>query len=100
MLTLWLPFNYHHSHAATIVFATVYGLVSGGFISLMIPCVFKLGSLETLGQRFGTFQVVVAARLVYLPEDAVNFHKDQASDLNADIPQYADRTADHGSHSE
>lgn len=62
MLTLWLPFNYHHSHAGTIVFAAVYGFVSGAFISLMMPCVFKLGNLETLGQRFGTFQVVVSVR--------------------------------------
>lgn len=62
MLTLWLPFNYHHSRAGTIVFALVYGLVSGAFISLIMPCVFKLGSLETLGQRFGTFQIVISTR--------------------------------------
>jgi hypothetical protein len=62
MLTLWLPFNYHHSHAALIVFALVYWLVSGVFVSLMMQCVFKLGSLETLGQRFGTFQIVIAVR--------------------------------------
>lgn len=62
MLTLWLPFNYHHSHAATIVFALVYGFGSGAFISLMMPCVFKLGSIETLGQRFGTYQIVLATR--------------------------------------
>lgn len=64
MLTLWLPFNYHHSRAATVVFAAVYGLVSGAFISLMMPCVFKLGSIQTLGQRFGTFQITIATRLV------------------------------------
>ena len=67
ILTLWLPFNYHHSRAGTIVFAVVYGLVSGGFISLMIPCAFKLGSLETLGQRFGTHQLVLASRSVSIP---------------------------------
>jgi hypothetical protein len=64
MLTLWLPFNYHHSQAATIIFALVYGLVSGAFVSLTMPCVFKLGSLETLGQRFGTFQIVMTVRRV------------------------------------
>lgn len=60
MLALWLPFNYYPSHAGIIVFAVVYGFVSGSFISLFMPCVAKLGSLETLGQRFGTFQFVMA----------------------------------------
>jgi hypothetical protein len=61
MLALWLPFNYHPSHAGIIVFALVYGFVSGSFVSLLMPCVAKTGSLETLGQRFETFQIVIAA---------------------------------------
>ncbi|KAJ5577692.1 uncharacterized protein N7459_006656 [Penicillium hispanicum] len=61
MLCLWLPFNYHPSHAGIIVFALVYGFVSGAVVSLLMPCVAKSGSLETLGQRFGTFQLVISA---------------------------------------
>jgi hypothetical protein len=60
ILALWIPFDYHSSHAALMVFAAVYGYTSGGFISLLMPCAAKSGSLETLGQRFGTFQLVMA----------------------------------------
>lgn len=59
IVALWLPFNYHPSQAGIIVFALVYGFVSGAFVSLLLPCAAKLGSLETLGQRFGTFQPVI-----------------------------------------
>jgi hypothetical protein len=62
ILALWLPFNYHPSHAGIIVFALVYGFVSGAFVSLLMPCVAKVGSLEILGQRFGTFQTVIGLR--------------------------------------
>jgi len=60
MLCLWLPFHYHPSHAGLIVFALVYGFVTGAVVSLLMPCVAKSGKLETLGVRFGTFQMVVA----------------------------------------
>ncbi|KND93406.1 Riboflavin transporter MCH5 [Tolypocladium ophioglossoides CBS 100239] len=60
ILALWLPFSYYPSHAGIIVFALVYGFVSGAFVSLLMPCAAKAGSLETLGQRFGTFQPVMA----------------------------------------
>ncbi|KAJ5263601.1 hypothetical protein N7478_011206 [Penicillium angulare] len=60
MLVLWLPFNFHPSHAGIIVFALVYGFVSGAVVSLVMPCVAKSGSIETLGQRFGTFQLVIS----------------------------------------
>ncbi len=60
VLCLWIPFNYHASHTGIIVFAVAYGLCSGAYISLMMPCAAKSGSLETLGQRFGTFQSVIA----------------------------------------
>lgn len=62
ILALWLPFNYHPSHTGIIVFALVYGFVSGAFVSLLVPCAAKAGSLETLGQRFGTFQIVISLR--------------------------------------
>ncbi len=57
---LWIPFDYHRSHAGIIVFSLAYGLFSGAYISLLMPCAAKSGSLDTLGQRFGTFQSVIA----------------------------------------
>lgn len=41
-------------------FALAYGLFSGAYVSLMMPCAAKSGSPDTLGQRFGTFQSVIA----------------------------------------
>lgn len=68
ILCLWLPFNYHHSHAGLIVFALVYGFVSGSYVCLLMPCIAKAGPVETIGQRFGTFQLCVAlACLTGLP---------------------------------
>lgn len=65
ILTLWLPFNFYPPGPETfIVSAATYGLVSGAFVSLLMPCAAKAGSLDTLGQRFGTFQVVMAVRYV------------------------------------
>jgi hypothetical protein len=66
MLCLWLPFNYHSSHAGTIVFGLVYGFVSGAVVSLLLPCIAKFGELETLGQRFGTFQMVISVRYILM----------------------------------
>ncbi|KAI9642405.1 hypothetical protein NHQ30_009209 [Ciborinia camelliae] len=60
IITLWIPFTYHSSHIGLIFFAIVYGFLSGAFISLMMPCCAKSGTIETLGQRFGTFQSVIA----------------------------------------
>ncbi|KAI9730904.1 MAG: hypothetical protein M1834_005622 [Cirrosporium novae-zelandiae] len=59
ILCLWLPFSYHHSHAGIIVFALIYGFVSGSYVSLLMPCIAKAGDIETIGQRFGTFQTIV-----------------------------------------
>ncbi|KAB8211646.1 major facilitator superfamily domain-containing protein [Aspergillus parasiticus] len=59
ILALWLSFNYHPSHAGITVFALVYGFVSGSFVSLLMPCVAKAGSLETLGLQFGSFQMII-----------------------------------------
>ncbi|KAL3422698.1 transporter MCH4-like protein 8 [Phlyctema vagabunda] len=60
ILALWIPFDYHPSHAGIMVFAVIYGFVSGGFISLLMPCAAKSGDVKSLGQRFGTFQLVMA----------------------------------------
>lgn len=66
ILVLWLPFNYYPIRAGIIVFVLVYGFVSGAVISLLLPCAAKAGSLETMGQRFGTFQVAIGLRSVML----------------------------------
>lgn len=60
ILCLWIPFDYHHSHAGIVVFAIVYGFNSGAFVSLLMPCAAKSGSIENLGQVFGTFQTVIS----------------------------------------
>ncbi|ORY03674.1 major facilitator superfamily domain-containing protein [Clohesyomyces aquaticus] len=60
LFALWLPFNYYRSHAGLIVFALVFGFFSGAFVSLLMPCVAKAGTIETLGRRFGTFQIIMS----------------------------------------
>ncbi|KAF7894293.1 hypothetical protein EAF00_007807 [Botryotinia globosa] len=60
IITLWIPFTYHSSHIDLIFFAVVYGILSGAFISLMMPCCAKSGTLQSLGQGFGTFQSIIA----------------------------------------
>jgi hypothetical protein len=62
MLALWLPFCYRDSHAGIVVFALAYGFFSGAIVSLLMPCVAKAGSIQTLGQRFGTFQIIMSLR--------------------------------------
>ncbi|KAK1142156.1 hypothetical protein N8T08_008082 [Aspergillus melleus] len=57
---LWVPLNYTQSATGIFVFTLAFGSLSGGFISLLMPCVAGLGSAETLGQRFGFFQFVMA----------------------------------------
>jgi MFS family permease len=58
ILCLWLPFDFYRSHPGIIMFASIYGFVSGAYISLLIPCAAKAGKLEQLGQRIGSFQTV------------------------------------------
>ncbi|PIG88339.1 hypothetical protein AARAC_001371 [Aspergillus arachidicola] len=60
MWGLWAHFDYHSSNAGLIVFAVVYGFFSGAFVSIMMPCCAKSGSLETLGRQIGTYQGVIA----------------------------------------
>ncbi|KAK9234203.1 major facilitator superfamily domain-containing protein [Lipomyces kononenkoae] len=68
ILCLWLPFGIHHSQTGIVVFCLLYGFVSGAYVCLLMPCAAKTGSIETLGRRFGTFQVVMAiSNLVGLP---------------------------------
>jgi hypothetical protein len=59
VLGLWVPWNYFPHEAGILVFALVYGFVSGAVVSIVMPCVAKAGSIETLGRRFGTFQIII-----------------------------------------
>ncbi|RYP12407.1 hypothetical protein DL767_011318 [Monosporascus sp. MG133] len=55
MLAIWLPLAYHASEAGTLFFAAFYGFISGGYTSLLSPCVVSLVDerLEDLGMKFG-----------------------------------------------
>ncbi|KAH8706938.1 MFS transporter [Phaeosphaeriaceae sp. PMI808] len=70
ILAFWLPVNSHYSNAAIFVFATVYGSLSGGFVSLMTPCIVTLcdGDTARLGPQLGSFLMIIAlAALTGLP---------------------------------
>ena len=60
IVCLWIPFDQHRSHAGIEVFAFAYGLISEAYINLLVPCAAKSGTLETLGQRYGTFQLIIS----------------------------------------
>ena len=62
ILAIWLPIFYNPSNAGIIAFGVVYGVASGGFVSLMSPCVVSLcdGRLEELGPKLGAFMLVIA----------------------------------------
>lgn len=62
ILCMWLPLEIYPSHAGILVFAALYGFVSGGFVSLMTPCVVALagGRTEELGVKLGGFMAVIA----------------------------------------
>jgi len=60
IVCLWLPFDFYPSLGGIIVFSLIYGLVSGAFVTLLLPCVAKTGPIETMGMRFGTFQLAIA----------------------------------------
>ncbi|KMU74826.1 hypothetical protein CISG_00756 [Coccidioides immitis RMSCC 3703] len=70
ILAFWLPVYFHPTNAAIIAFGVVYGMASGGFVSLMSPCVVTLcdGKSEELGPKLGAFMFVIAiASLTGLP---------------------------------
>lgn len=62
ILAFWLPLEFHATNATTIIFGATYGFVSGGYISLLTPCVVRLcrGRLEDLGVKMGAFLMVIA----------------------------------------
>ncbi|KAI0130230.1 MFS transporter [Xylariales sp. AK1849] len=55
MLGIWLPLYYHPSDGGIMFFAAFYGFVSGGYTSLLSPCVVSLANenLADLGVKFG-----------------------------------------------
>ncbi|KAI5807308.1 MFS transporter [Peziza echinospora] len=73
VLAMWLPLELseHPSHTGIIIFAALYGLASGGFISMMTPCLISMEKgrkMETLALRMGGFMVFMAfASLTGLP---------------------------------
>ena len=62
ILVFWLPLEYHPSNAGIAVFGGVYGFISGGYISMLTPCVAKLcrGKLQDLGLKMGAFLIIIA----------------------------------------
>ncbi|KAH7409015.1 putative MFS transporter [Cadophora sp. MPI-SDFR-AT-0126] len=69
-LAFWLPLELKTNPTNTQIFAfsACYGFASGAFISVMMSCAAELGPVETLGQRFGTYQAVIGfASLTSLP---------------------------------
>ncbi|KKZ68780.1 hypothetical protein EMCG_00993 [[Emmonsia] crescens] len=70
ILAFWLPLSYNPSTAGIFIFGGAYGIASGGFISLIAPCVVSLANsqLENLGITFGLVCIGLAfGALVGLP---------------------------------
>ncbi|RPB19030.1 MFS transporter [Terfezia boudieri ATCC MYA-4762] len=78
ILGLWLPLEEHNNHPGILAFGAIFGFASGGFISLLIPCIVRLsnGQMEDLGARTGAFLVVMGvAALTGLPIQGAIFDK-------------------------
>ena len=60
---LWLPTS---SAAATIAYSVIFGLTSGGYISLMPVLVGRISELREFGTRYGT--VLIFASVAYNPK--------------------------------
>ncbi|EEH22759.1 hypothetical protein PABG_04970 [Paracoccidioides brasiliensis Pb03] len=70
VLGFWLPLSYSPSTTGIFIFGGIYGVASGGFISLVAPCVVSLANsqLENLGITFGLVCIGLAfGALVGLP---------------------------------
>jgi MFS transporter, MCT family, solute carrier family 16 (monocarboxylic acid transporters), member 10 len=68
ILAVWLPVNYHPSDAGILFFSAFYGFVSGGYVSLLSPCVVALvdGRVADLNTKFGIACGFVALGYVFL----------------------------------
>ncbi|KAJ5750793.1 hypothetical protein N7533_007821 [Penicillium manginii] len=55
LLVVWLPVYYSPTNGGIIFFSLFYGFVSGGYTSLLSPCVVALvdGQVANLGLKFG-----------------------------------------------
>ncbi|KAF4342649.1 monocarboxylate transporter 2 [Fusarium beomiforme] len=62
VLAFWLPLEFHTSKGGLIVFALLFGFVSGGFVSLGPPCVVSLaeGRVDDIGVKLGGFCLAIA----------------------------------------
>ncbi|KAK1140021.1 hypothetical protein N8T08_010930 [Aspergillus melleus] len=62
VLAFWLPLEFHTSLAGIIIFALLYGFVSGGFVSLGPPCVVALAEdrVDEIGVKLGGFCLGIA----------------------------------------
>ncbi|EFQ96922.1 MFS transporter [Nannizzia gypsea CBS 118893] len=62
VLAFWLPLEFHTSLAGVIVFALLFGFVSGGFVSLGPPCVVSLADdrVDEIGVKLGGFCLAIA----------------------------------------
>jgi MFS family permease len=70
VLAIWLPINYHRSLGGLITFSVVFGLTSGGFVSLVSPALIEVagGHSHDLGTMAGTFFAIISlATLTGLP---------------------------------
>ncbi|KAH8702195.1 putative MFS transporter [Talaromyces proteolyticus] len=93
VLAFWLPLEFHASKAGIIVFALLYGFVSGGFVSLGPPCVVALAGdkVDEIGVKLGGFCLAIAlGALTGLPiEGAI---KDREQDKFTGLMGFAGAT--------
>lgn len=65
VLALWLPAN---ANTPLIIFAALYGLGSGAFVSLISAVIAQISDIREIGLRIGTeFAVLSVAALVSNP---------------------------------
>jgi len=51
----------HDTLVPVLIFAVLYGVSSGAFISLINPCVVKItNDIKTVGRRIGFFYTVIS----------------------------------------
>ncbi|RPA81746.1 MFS transporter [Ascobolus immersus RN42] len=82
VMAMWIPLVYYPNLVGIILFAIVFGFVSGGFLSVMNPCIADLcDNIQELGTRIGGFLMVAAvASLTGLPIQGVIFDKLEGND--------------------
>ena len=68
LLAFWLPLEISSAttHLQVFALSALAGFATGACISVFMPCVAELGPLETLGARFGMYQLVIGVGCVSL----------------------------------